>query len=477
VTPEVLTVTGTRGAVEPATRTLALRATEPIAELQVQALDLYNHDRDRVFPQDLITVPDSMSMATGEVLATVPVAFNLQAAPSGEFQGILLLSTGGEQFTVPVTVRVKDAWYGPLALLLLGVILGTSVSSYSRWGKTSDELTVGVETLRTQVQTDREIPPSFAASIAVHLADAQLAREARQLDQARQSLTAARELWGQWFRERSQWLSAIQVGQELQSKLAQQWSEVAQTAYLQGIQQDLQKALNRVASFDNAATLGQQLNRLSDQAAHYLRVWQQLRDFQNHLGRLHPHALATSDQETLQDIKSQADDWKAVLNTVHPSDADADATLRTLSSAMAEAAQVLKRLQKAEESFQTRDLGEFKAGQGKAVADSSKAEIEMPVTTVTEPPTTALDDALVFKGIAALIKNPQHRLQFFAIAGYLTTIGFLAGAGFNQLYLENPTFGSSGLRDYFALLAWGFGAEATRSTVTTALRRTEESGT
>ncbi|MEM9806385.1 MAG: hypothetical protein AAF959_13995, partial [Cyanobacteria bacterium P01_D01_bin.56] len=475
VTPEALTATGIRGETEPAIRTLVIRATEPVTDLQIHTLDLYSRDRDQVFPQDLITVPTAISSVEAGTLTTLPVAFNLQTAPSGEFQGVLLLSYSDDQVTVPIMVRVKDAWYLPLALLILGVVLGTTVSSYSRWGKTTDELTIGIETLRTQTQNDSEMPPSFALSIAVHLADAQLARDAKQLENARQSLNAAGGMWGKWFRERPEWLSTLQVGKELQSQLAEQLTTVSQAPYLQTIHSNLQTVSDNVANFDNAAALGQTINRFSQQSTQYLRVLQQYRQFQQTLEELNPNALIPSDQETLQDMNSRADTWKEILMTLQPSDSGDDPQLQTIGLAIAEANQVLNTLrQKAEDPAPVNDLREFKVGKGKAAIETSHlSEVAMPHATVTESPVAALDDPFVFNGIAALIKNPKQRLQLFAIAGYLTTIGFLAGTGFNQLYLENQTFGSSGLRDYFALLAWGFGAEATRSAITNALRRTD----
>ena len=475
VTPEALTATGTRGETEPAIRTLAIRATEPVADLQIHALDLYSRDRDRVFPQSLITASTAIGSVEVGTMTTLPVTFNLQAAPSGEFQGSLLLSYSDNQVTVPITVRVKDAWYLPLALLILGVILGTTVSSYSRWGKTTDELTVGIETLRTQTQNDSEIPPSFASGIAVHLSDAQLARDAKQMENARQSLNAAGGMWGKWFRERPEWLSTLQVGKELQSKLAEQLTTVSYAPCLQTIHSNLQTILDNVANLDNAAALGQDINRFSQQSTQYLRVLQQYRQFQQTLEELNPNALTPSDQETLQDMNSRADTWKESLIALQPSDSGDDPQLQTIGLAIAEANRVLNTLkQKAEDSVPVDGLREFKAGKGKATTETSPpSEVAMPQAAVTETPVAAFDDTFVFNGISALIKNPKQRLQLFAIAGYLTTIGFLAGTGFNQLYLENPTFGSSGLRDYFALLAWGFGAEATRSAITNALRRTD----
>jgi hypothetical protein len=58
------------------------------------------------------------------------------------------------------------------------------------------------------------------------------------------------------------------------------------------------------------------------------------------------------------------------------------------------------------------------------------------------------------------------RLKLFTGTSYAIAVIFLAGAGFSQLYIDNPTFGANPWKDYFALMAWGFGAEATRDAIT-----------
>jgi hypothetical protein len=98
-------------------------------------------------------------------------------AQAVSFEGDILLTYQGNEVMVPVIVRVKDPWYLPLALLVLGVILGTTVSSYSRWGRTTDEVTVSLENLRNQLESDKEIPHSFASRISTYLVDAKLARD------------------------------------------------------------------------------------------------------------------------------------------------------------------------------------------------------------------------------------------------------------------------------------------------------------
>jgi hypothetical protein len=68
------------------------------------------------------------------------------------------------------------------------------------------------------------------------------------------------------------------------------------------------------------------------------------------------------------------------------------------------------------------------------------------------------------------IEKASRQLRGFLWASYAIAITFLAGAGFNQLYADQPTFGAVPWRDYFSLLAWGFGAEATREAVTSSIR-------
>ena len=66
--------------------------------------------------------------------------------------------------------------------------------------------------------------------------------------------------------------------------------------------------------------------------------------------------------------------------------------------------------------------------------------------------------------------------QAFKLVSYGIAVVFLVGVGFNQLYNDKPTFGADPWKDYFALLAWGFGAEATRDAVTKVIQSWEIPG-
>ncbi|UBF28532.1 hypothetical protein K9N68_12015 [Kovacikia minuta CCNUW1] len=296
-TPDSITVRGTRGEGILETRTLTLRSTAPITNLRIYAFDLYNLDRDRIFPKRLITVPPAIAQLNIDNLENLPVEFNLQEAPSGEFQGNLLLTYQGNETSVPVIVRVKDPWYLPFALLAFGVILGTTVSSYSRWGRTTDEVTVSLENVRTQLESDKELPPSFASRISTYLVDAKLARDTKQLESARQLITEARMVWSKWFRQRAEWLEVLKVGTAVEANLTRLPSPDSQTRYIQAVQRDLQNTLTRVVDFANPTELGQHINRLSWQQAFFLRVSHQLMNMQKTLDDFQPSKLELGDPE------------------------------------------------------------------------------------------------------------------------------------------------------------------------------------
>ena len=478
VTPEALTVTGMRGAVPRETRTLALRSTAPVSNLRVYVFDLYNTDRDRIFPKRLITVPPAIAQLNIDNLENLPVEFNLQEAPSGEFQGNLLLTYQGNETSVPIIVRVKDPWYLPFALLAFGVILGTTVSSYSRWGRTTDEVTVSLENVRTQLESDKELPPSFASRISTCLVDAKLARDTKQLESARQLITEARTVWSKWFRQRVEWLEALKVGTALKANLTSLPSPDSQTRYIQAVQRDLKDTLTRVVDFANPTELGQHINRLSRQQAFYLRVSYQLMNMQKMLDDFKSSKLESGDREQLQTLKEKTANLRQQLGNLLPSEQPEQVELQVIEAELNQTIAAFEALKHKAEDGRPDDIGEFKRGQGKSVDGQtapSEPVVQIPISPPSEIPSFSADENPILKGIAVLIPNPNRRLQIFSFAGYLTTIAFLAGTGFNQLYLQRPTFGADGLRDYFALLAWGFGAEATRSAVTNALRRTDES--
>ncbi len=57
----------------------------------------------------------------------------------------------------------------------------------------------------------------------------------------------------------------------------------------------------------------------------------------------------------------------------------------------------------------------------------------------------------------------EVRLTIFSASAWLATMAVLVWTGMEQLYWSKPTFGSGS--DYFTLLGWGFGSNASSSTI------------
>lgn len=62
-------------------------------------------------------------------------------------------------------------------------------------------------------------------------------------------------------------------------------------------------------------------------------------------------------------------------------------------------------------------------------------------------------------------KKAARNIYWFNWLSYAIAVALLAGAGFRQLYANQPIFGANDWSDYFSLLAWGFVAEATRDAI------------
>ena len=67
------------------------------------------------------------------------------------------------------------------------------------------------------------------------------------------------------------------------------------------------------------------------------------------------------------------------------------------------------------------------------------------------------------------LERADLKLKTFVWVSYAIALLLLVGAGFSELYIDNETFGNKPFRDYFSLLAWGFGAEASREAIAKAI--------
>ena len=201
ITPKVLNVSTVRG--ENESRNIILRGTQPLSDLKVTSIDLYNAEGNKVLPASLLEIKSLSDRTETNNLIKIPLEFALKNAPSGEFKGEIIISSQDKEWVVPIIVKIKDSLHFPLLTLVLGLGLGMAVSAYSSGGKLSDEITVNLDKLRKQIDSDRESARTFYTRTNSYLELAQSAQNAKQLKDAETELTKARETWRKWLRDLS----------------------------------------------------------------------------------------------------------------------------------------------------------------------------------------------------------------------------------------------------------------------------------
>jgi hypothetical protein len=443
IQPAQIMVAGVYG--ESVTRTLILRATAPITSVQIIRQELVRADGAAAIPTDAIHVRVITSTIAANMVLTVPVQIDLRPASSGEFTGGLLVSYSGGEATVPITARVKDPLCIPLLVLVIGVLLGLGLSWYRARGRPRDEILVRVGRLRSQIRLDPnlagdDLARPFRERIDGLLISADAALQAEEIDAARQAVTQAAEVLTAWQMYRDDWLVQLAYRSQLVRRLAEQDVPVS-APYLLAVRQSLDDAARTAPDMEGPHELQTLLQTQAVAIERFFRIQTDL----DQLNGLPRDQLGREQEAVWTRIGMQ---FQRRLYDLAPNDGAAAETLQQ------------------EIAARTDELTGLLAQQGAA-----KTGVQAP-RSITDnlavlfgpPPATRQLDAQV-KGAGAGL-----RLTIFQWVSALVAVVLLAGAGFVELYVARTTFGASPWADYFALLAWGFGAEATRAAVTDLLR-------
>lgn len=497
VSPSQINIAVEKGQTE--TRTLLIRTTGPVTELRVVPLDLVGPKGDIVLPAEAITVEGSPSGVPANAEITVSVTFNLADAPSGQFTGELLISHDEQSYAVPVSVAVKDQPWLPLGALVVGVALGIGVSTYRSKGRPRDEVLVRLGQIRTQMKVDKDMATKgkpFYTRIDAELVDVEVALEGQQWEKAQQAVMQAETLWARWRRGRPDWLVQLEYYEKLNEKLDHLGEGIF---YIDEIKEAARSCFREMPELDEPALFRAKLEPLVRQMNGFITLNSRIdelgamntpqsrasaRTFQQQL-----HALTPTDSDGFQNLQVAVE---SAFGTLQKAQMEAKAVeLETLCAKLPEAdaqvwlpkAQALKSRVTAIETgdyntlFVLEDeidtaMGEVKAlispyrdgVLGGAEAESFSAGTAKGLTTATisrlsGPP------AIHVQSLPEQIAGARSRLRWFTWLTYIVAVVFLALAGFVELYNGRPDFGANGIGDYFTLLAWGFGAEATRAAI------------
>lgn len=433
ISPMQLTISGMRG--QRVSRTLLVRPAEDITGLRAVTLDLQGAEGEEVFPAAAIRadVPDEDIAA--QLALTVPLTFDLASAPCGTFTGELLFSYDGGSFSVPVTVHIKDQPYLPFVILLAGVALGVGVSQYRAQGRPRDEILVRLGQLRTQLKGDVKLREEkygkpFYDRIEAELVDVEVELERREWKRARQALAEAEELSLRWRRGRSDWLVQLEAYETLLEKI----DELDECRYLREVRQAALDAYRNIPDLDQPATFRSKLEPLQGYINRFITLKSRIED----LSREAPTQAHELKQKLFQfDPLSNQDGLDTLANEIDQALVEA----REMSSATHET---------------TRSADELTP---KGPLSFSETMRETGSSLLSGLPTARS------QSYTELGEGAEKRLRWFSWLTYGVAVLFLALSGFVELYATRADFGARGVGDYFMLLAWGFGAEATRAAV------------
>ncbi|HLO47391.1 MAG TPA: hypothetical protein VK211_03090 [Kamptonema sp.] len=450
--PAQITVAGMRGTV--ATRNIVLQTTTPINNLQLIPLDLNRGDGDSIFPAQAISVEKpSVSSSNQNIMMTL-VKFDLTKVPrSGEFSGKLWLSYQDGEQVIPVTIKVKDPWFLPLLILLIGSALGISVSIYRTQGRPRDEILVRVSQVRIQMQDDADFSKfeAFKARVEAHLIDVKMAIQGERWDEAKNAVQQAELVESKWLKGRADWLAQLGYSDEIKQQLQDLDRSVP---FVQTVHRSLEDALRDAPDLDSPVQLRDHLQELAEQVNSYHSLQAKIKQL---------HSLSQElPVEEAQNWQPKVKNLEQRIESLQPADLTKDANLRDeLEGAIAEITQLVSQQTEIADPTEVDFSVNVTGARAKGLAMWS-----LKIPLLRPAPSTrswSWEDR---------VSGANGRLKIFTMSSYAIAIVFLAGAGFNQLYVDKATFGANPWKDYSALMAWGFGSEATRDAVTKVLQGT-----
>ncbi|OKH42002.1 hypothetical protein NIES2101_33520 [Calothrix sp. HK-06] len=438
-------------------RNLFLQSNQVVKDAKILSLDLTRADGTQVFPAKAIKVNlANSSIATlpsNQPLLT-PIEFNLKDVPSGEYNGNLLVITPDSELVIPISIRVRDYWLMPLLVLLLGVGLGIIISMYRSEWMSRDEVVVQVARLRSKIRADEEFKKdiSFYKTVEACLMSVETALENKRSAAAKEAADKAQDIWDKWYLSKQSWLSLLEYESKLRKRVEEENPD-NKIAYLEQLTWQLDSINKGRPSQESPGQVREELQKVQTQLNNFLVAKTQLDEFSELTNQVPYEAR---DEEKYW--KKEALTLQRILYNLSPANIESyykwQDEIREKTEKIIEDVQSLKQNSLHQRTF---------------LGDVSKA-IKNPVTTDLLEPVPDVYQDVIYTNANKLEKLSRNRLAIFYTSSYVIAIFLLGNAGFTQLYLSNGTFGAKGVIDYFSLLAWGFGAEATRESVSRVLQ-------
>lgn len=477
VDPAQVTIAGERGQVQQ--RTLLLHLPPDVVDVRFVAQDLPTAAGDSVLPAAAIhaTLPATATLPSGVVTGTVSlplsmtVAVDLAGVSSGGYSGEGLvyyaLPAAGDaaqvqwqQATVTMTVNVKSQPFWPLVVLAFGLILGIGLTLYRERMRPIDRILARLAAVENRLEGDTALAEkgeaqAFRTLTRRAVADALTMLRAGDIDNAGKLTQRAEQIVDLWQRERAAWLAALQMQNDLIERIDR--TALADTdAHLASLRAAAEGAPEKVLN-DALETTAPKENTPSNAK----KLVEQLEVVRQHLQVYMPLAVSLADAEAKlasfsgNDKAALGADLKAARGAIEALSPTGDLT--PYSAEVDRQMTAIKAiLEKVGEPPVVREPGPKAAAASTASTGGIVDDLFNALFNGGRLPTpdTVKDD-----------RAARLRLTIFAWTSWAVALILLGGTGFNELYVKNVTFGAAMWTDYLGLLAWGFGAEASRNAI------------
>ncbi|HEV2911895.1 MAG TPA: hypothetical protein VGX92_01145 [Pyrinomonadaceae bacterium] len=431
--PPSLVVAETSGGVEK--RNLLLQFTEPVTIKQIISTDLTRADGRGVLGADKIKAA-SLDQAAGD-LQRIEYTFDLKDAPAGEFSGDTRVVYSKGVQSVPVVVRIKHGWFFPLLILLAGICLGAALTAYRTRGRLRDEVLILLGRLRAQMRSDAELAEPFKDRINNYLTDVQVALDAEKWADAQTSIERAQKVFNTWGKYRQSWVELLAYQATLAAQVQRLKAEKAgvPSPFLLKLQRGLDDAVQEASGADDPKPLRDKLDEAWQRINNYVEVQTKINELKGLIAQL----PATTALDVVKTWTAKGRELELRLDNLQPTDA-----------AYATAYE------------KVRGDVELNLAELSKLIPSKLNDVSLGMADAHPLSPPSLKGFKAARGAAA---DAERRLRIFTKVSYVVALILLAGMGFGELYIARATFGANAWADYFAMFAWGFGAEATRASV------------
>lgn len=422
---------------------LTLRATEPITAITALAEDLRRADNAALLPGAAIGVALAQSSVAPNQIVTMTLTLPLGGLPAGEYSGSLLLSHGGGVSDLPITLRVRDWWLPPLALLLGTLILGIWYKRYRDSARPRDDLIVQAGYLAEMRGADAALLEPFQSQLDTQIGEARNALRFGNQAEAQAAVGAAQTIWRRWSRNRGAWIELGARQAELTAALDAA-PAVAPGRMRATLEEELRQIGRDMPLSDDPEALRARLIAVRDRLDAYRQLAARIDALLL--------ALAPLDEAAAAPLRAGLSQRRAALGQLAAGDqaaldelrAGLDADQRAVEEALAKAPP-------------PPDAGEVLGG---GLEFEARGVGALPL-----PEIGALAGSPLSADPLADARHAGRRRWLFELASLAIAIVGLVPVGFTQLYVDKPTFGLNPWLDYPALAFWALGIEATREAV------------